>query len=42
MKENNSIIGGEGSCGGVIIAPINCRDGIMTTCLRLFNKKNQK
>ncbi|MBM4177259.1 hypothetical protein FJ208_00435, partial [Candidatus Gribaldobacteria bacterium] len=35
MEKQNSIIGGEGSNGGVIIPPIKCRDGIMTTMLLL-------
>ncbi len=33
MEKNKSIIGGEGSNGGVIIPPIKCRDGIMTIAL---------
>jgi phosphomannomutase/phosphoglucomutase len=35
MEVNNSIIGGEGSCSGVIILPIKCRDGIMSVVLIL-------
>lgn len=35
MEKQNSIIGGEGSNGGVIIPPIKCRDGIMTIALIL-------
>lgn len=35
MEIRESIIGGEGSNGGVIIMPIKCRDGIMTTVLML-------
>jgi len=35
MEKQRSIIGGEGSNGGVIIPPIKCRDGIMTLCLIL-------
>lgn len=35
MEKQKSIIGGEGSNGGVIIPPIKCRDGIMTTVLIL-------
>jgi len=35
MEKQKSIVGGEGSNGGVIIPPIKCRDGIMTTCLFL-------
>lgn len=35
MEKEKSIIGGEGSNGGVIIPPIKCRDGIMTTALIL-------
>ncbi len=35
MERQKSIIGGEGSCGGVIIPPIKCRDGIMTVVLLL-------
>jgi len=35
MEKQNSIIGGEGSNGGVIIPPIKCRDGVMTLVLIL-------
>lgn len=35
MEENKSIIGGEGSCSGVIVFPIKCRDGIITVALVL-------
>lgn len=35
MEKQKSIIGGEGSNGGVIIPPIKCRDGIMTLVLIL-------
>ncbi len=35
MEKNNSLIGGEGSNGGVIIAPVMCRDAIMTMSLAL-------
>lgn len=35
MEANNSVIGGEGSCSGVIILPIKCRDGIMSVALTL-------
>jgi len=35
MEEKNSLIGGEGSNGGVIVFPIKCRDGIMTLSLIL-------
>jgi len=35
MERQKSIIGGEGSCGGIIIPPIKCRDGIMTVVLFL-------
>lgn len=35
MEKQKSLIGGEGSNGGVIIPPIKCRDGIMTLCLIL-------
>jgi phosphomannomutase len=35
MEKNNSIIGGEGSCAGVVVAPIKCRDGIMIVVLAL-------
>ncbi len=35
MEKQKSIIGGEGSNGGVIIPPIKCRDGIFTTLLFL-------
>lgn len=30
MKKNKAKVGGEGSSGGVIIAPSRCRDGILT------------
>ncbi len=33
MEKQKSIVGGEGSNGGVVVSPIKCRDGIMTTCL---------
>lgn len=35
MEKNNCLIGGEGSCAGVIVAPIKCRDGIITVALAL-------
>jgi len=35
MEKNNSIIGGEGSCAGVIVMPVKCRDGIITVALAL-------
>lgn len=35
MEKQNSIIGGEGSCSGVIMPPIKCRDGIMSVVLVL-------
>lgn len=35
MEKQNSIIGGEGSNGGVVIPPIWCRDGIMLSALIL-------
>jgi len=35
MEKQKSVIGGEGSNGGVIISPIKCRDGIMTMVLIL-------
>jgi len=35
MENQKSIIGGEGSNGGVIMPPIKCRDGIMTVVLIL-------
>ncbi|MDP2950901.1 MAG: hypothetical protein Q8N55_00805, partial [bacterium] len=43
MEKQKSIIGGEGSNGGVIIPPIKCRDGIMTFCLilKLITEKGQ-
>ena len=43
MIEANSKIGGEGSNGGVIIAPSRCRDGIMTILflLKLISEKNK-
>ncbi len=33
MERQNSLISGEGSCAGVIVPPIKCRDGIMATAL---------
>ncbi|MBU2545076.1 hypothetical protein KKC65_01290 [Patescibacteria group bacterium] len=42
MEKQGSIIGGEGSCGGVIIPPIKCRDGIMTVCLILKMMADKK
>lgn len=43
MEKSNSIIGGEGSNGGVITFPIKCRDGIMTIVLvlRLLARENK-
>lgn len=35
MEKQKSVIGGEGSCGGVIMFPIKCRDGIMSVVLIL-------
>lgn len=35
MEANQSIIGGEGSNGGVIVPPIKCRDGTLTLALVL-------
>lgn len=35
MEKQKSIIGGEGSNGGVVYTPIGCRDGIMTAALLL-------
>ncbi|MDD5146841.1 MAG: hypothetical protein PHN39_03855, partial [Candidatus Pacebacteria bacterium] len=35
MEAKHSIIGGEGSCAGVIVFPIKCRDGIITLALAL-------
>jgi phosphomannomutase len=35
MEKQKSVIGGEGSNGGVIIPPIKCRDGIMAMVLIL-------
>jgi len=35
MEKQKSIIGGEGSCGGVIVPPIKCRDGIMAVSIIL-------
>ncbi len=35
MEENNCLIGGEGSNGGVIVMPLKCRDGLITICLIL-------
>ncbi|MGA2417835.1 MAG: hypothetical protein ABSF55_01165 [Candidatus Staskawiczbacteria bacterium] len=44
MEKQKSIIGGEGSNGGVIIPPIKCRDGIMATILilKLIAEKQKK
>lgn len=43
MEKQKSIIGGEGSNGGVITMPIKCRDGIMTTVLilKLISERKQ-
>jgi phosphomannomutase / phosphoglucomutase len=35
MEKNDSLIGGEGSNGGIIISPSKCRDGILSTILLL-------
>ena len=35
MENQKSIVGGEGSNGGVIVPPIRCRDGIITVVLFL-------
>jgi phosphomannomutase len=35
MEAKDSIIGGEGSCAGVIVFPIKCRDGLITMVLAL-------
>lgn len=35
MEKWNSAIGGEGSCGGVIVFPVKCRDGIISIVLIL-------
>ena len=35
MEKYQSVIGGEGSNGGVIVPPIKCRDGLMTIALIL-------
>jgi phosphomannomutase len=42
MKELNSVVGGEGSSGGVIIWPSRCRDGILTCLflLKILTEKN--
>ena len=44
MKKSKSVIGGEGSSGGVIIAPSKCRDGILTllTVLSFAARKGHK
>ena len=44
MKKSKSIVGGEGSSGGAIIAPSRCRDGILTLLLILsiIAKKQKK
>lgn len=43
MLKNNSIVGGEGSNGGVIIYPSRCRDGILTLImiLRMMAKRKR-
>jgi phosphomannomutase/phosphoglucomutase len=43
MLALNSPVGGEGSNGGVIIPPLRCRDGILTTLLllKIISKKNK-
>lgn len=43
MLKNKSKIGGEGSNGGVILAPTTCRDGILTTLylLKILEEKNE-
>ena len=44
MKSQKSIVGGEGSSGGVIISPSRCRDGILTLLeiLSIITKKGKK
>ena len=44
MKKLKSIVGGEGSSGGAIIAPSKCRDGILTllAVLSIAANKNKK
>jgi len=44
MKKQKSIVGGEGSSGGVIITPSRCRDGILTLLmiLSIIAKKQKK
>jgi len=44
MERQKSLVGGEGSNGGVIIPPIKCRDGILTTLLflKLLSLKRKK
>ena len=44
MKKLKSVVGGEGSSGGAIIAPSKCRDGILTllAILSMAAKKEKK
>ncbi|MCL5010649.1 MAG: hypothetical protein M1127_00320 [Patescibacteria group bacterium] len=42
MEKYKSIVGGEGSNGGVIVPPVKCRDGIMTVCLLLKTMLEEK
>lgn len=44
MKKSKSMMGGEGSSGGAIIAPSKCRDGILTllTVLSFVSRKGHK
>lgn len=43
MEKYNSLVGGEGSNGGLIVAPTKCRDGILSVAviLALLAKKEQ-
>lgn len=44
MKKHKAVIGGEGSTGGIIIAPSKCRDGILTllAVIRIIADKKAK
>jgi len=44
MEKQKSLIGGEGSNGGVVIPPIKCRDGIMAMVLilKLISERQKK
>ena len=42
MKKYKAVVGGEGSSGGVIIAPSKCRDGILTLLMMIKIVANKK